>query len=104
MWDLTLDEQEEAIVAALRQWLARELPLARLRPGQTPTEPRAALHALAELGWLGIGLPEASGAADGQQRVAQRSRGPGLMAPVVTMGDRGWAEEVIAFTVVADLK
>lgn len=51
-----------------------------------------------------IGLPEASAVAVPLRAVAQRPRGAGLTAPVLGLGSGKGDQEVIAFTVVADLR
>ena len=61
MWDLLLSDDEAMIADSLRDYLAGELPIERLRPGASPADP-AKLHAgMAALGWFGVGLPEAMG-------------------------------------------
>jgi alkylation response protein AidB-like acyl-CoA dehydrogenase len=58
MWDLLASEDERIIADTVREFLAAEQPLARLRPGAAPVD---AWPAMAELGWFGAGLPEAAG-------------------------------------------
>jgi alkylation response protein AidB-like acyl-CoA dehydrogenase len=58
MWNLLPSDDERMIAEAVREFLAAEQPLARLRPGASATD---AWPAMAELGWFGMGLPEAAG-------------------------------------------
>ena len=63
--DLTLGAEQEAVRTAIRDLLADRLPMARVRqvvasePGIDETLWRQA----AELGWFGLGVPEAEGGA-----------------------------------------
>jgi len=61
MYDLLLSEDESMIAASVREFLAGELPIERLRPGAKPTDYEAVWQATGALGWFGVGLPESAG-------------------------------------------
>jgi alkylation response protein AidB-like acyl-CoA dehydrogenase len=58
VWNLLPGEDERMIAATVRDFLAAEQPLERLRPGAQPAD---AWPKMAGLGWPGAGLPEAAG-------------------------------------------
>jgi alkylation response protein AidB-like acyl-CoA dehydrogenase len=61
MFDLLLTEEETMIAAAARDFLAKELPLERLRPKASPRNIRSEVARMVALGWIGVGLPESVG-------------------------------------------
>jgi alkylation response protein AidB-like acyl-CoA dehydrogenase len=84
MWNLLLSENETMIAEAVREYLARELPLERLRPNANRGDPVAVHKAMAELGWFGVGLPESvGGAGQGliEEMLIQREFGRYLVSP-----------------------
>jgi alkylation response protein AidB-like acyl-CoA dehydrogenase len=86
MWDLLPSDDERMIAAAVREYLEGELPLARLRPGAGPGDPAKAWQGMAELGWFGVGLPEAVGGAGlglVAEMLIQRECGRYLVSPTV---------------------
>jgi alkylation response protein AidB-like acyl-CoA dehydrogenase len=83
MWHLIPSDDEAMIADSVREFLAAEQPLERLRPN---ARPRDAWSQMVELGWFGVGLPEAAGGA-GMGLVAealiQRECGRYLVSPSV---------------------
>ena len=63
MWNLLLNEDETMIAGSVRDYLAAEMPLERLRPNAKTVDAQAVTQGMAELGWFSVGLPEASGGA-----------------------------------------
>jgi len=63
VWDLVLNDDQAMIAESVREYLARELPLERLRPNAAPRNVSQTLGGVGELGWLGIGLPQNMGGA-----------------------------------------
>lgn len=62
MWNILLNEDEAMIADSVREFLAAELPLERLRPKPTVViEWDAIRPTMAQLGWFAVGLPEAAG-------------------------------------------
>ena len=61
--DLLPDEEQQAIIDQSANFLANELPLARLHAleGRPETLSEAVWKSMAELGWFGLGLPEECG-------------------------------------------
>ena len=61
--DLLPDEEQQAIIDESANFLANELPLARLHglAGGPETLSDGLWKSIAELGWFGLGIPEASG-------------------------------------------
>ena len=61
MWDLILNDEQAMIAESVRAYLARELPIERLRPKAPPRDAASVRNGMVELGWFGIGLPESAG-------------------------------------------
>ncbi len=62
MVDLLPSDEQQQILDSVAAFLAEELPVERFRGvGGTPNDDRAKWHRFVELGWLGLGLPEAHG-------------------------------------------
>jgi alkylation response protein AidB-like acyl-CoA dehydrogenase len=81
MWNLLPSEDERMIAGTVRDFLAAEQPLERLRPGAQWAD---AWPKMAGLGWLGVGLPEAvGGSAMGlvAEALIQRECGRYLVTP-----------------------
>jgi len=86
MLDLLLNQDETMIVDTAREYLARELPIERLRPKATPVDLARANAGMIELGWLGVGLPEnvgGSGLGLVEEMLLQRECGRFLVTPSV---------------------
>jgi alkylation response protein AidB-like acyl-CoA dehydrogenase len=86
MWDLTLSDEQAMIAEAVRDFLAAELPLERLRPKAPPRDPAAVRQGMAALGWFGVGLPEAAGGSGlglVEEMLVQRECGRHLASPTV---------------------
>lgn len=84
MYDLLLSGDEAMIADAVRDFLRRELPLERLRPGAAPVDEKAVWQRMAELGWFGVGLPEAAGGSGlglVEEILIQRECGRHLVSP-----------------------
>jgi alkylation response protein AidB-like acyl-CoA dehydrogenase len=83
MWNLIASDDERMIAEAVREFLAAEQPLERLRPGGRS---RDASAELGKLGWFGVGLPEAVGGAGMgivAEALVQRECGRVLLSPTV---------------------
>jgi alkylation response protein AidB-like acyl-CoA dehydrogenase len=81
MWNLLPSDDERIISETVRAFLAAEQPLERLRPNAPPTD---AWASMAELGWLGVGLPEAAGGSGlglAAEALIQRECGRYLVTP-----------------------
>ena len=63
MIDFGLSEEQEALQRAARDFLARECPPALVRKTAKAPDgvPRALYAKMAELGWMGLVVPEADG-------------------------------------------
>ncbi len=110
MWDLLLNDDQAMIADTVREYLAGELPIERLRPNAPPTDLVKAREGMAELGWFGVGLPEAvggSGMGLAEEMLIQRECGrnmvsPSMLAAVLAghvafhAGDTGLAGELTA--------
>lgn len=86
MYDLLLNDEETMIVQSVRDFLEGELPVERLRPNATPTDYAAVWRGMAELGWLGVGLPEEAGGSGMrliEEMLIQRECGRHLVSPAV---------------------
>jgi alkylation response protein AidB-like acyl-CoA dehydrogenase len=87
MWDLLQNEDEAMIAGSVREFLAGELPIERLRPrGAPPTDLARARAGMVELGWFGVGLPEevgGSGLGLVEEMLIQRECGRYLVSPSV---------------------
>jgi alkylation response protein AidB-like acyl-CoA dehydrogenase len=86
MWNLIANEDERMIVDSVREYLARELPIERLRPKAAPVDAAAVRQGLVKLGWFGVGLPEAvggSGLGLVEEMLVQRECGRYLATPSV---------------------
>ncbi len=84
MWDLLPNEDETMIANSVRDYLARELPIERLRPKAAPVDLDAVRAGMAELGWIGVGLPEQIGGAGlglVEEMLVQRECGRYLVSP-----------------------
>ena len=84
MLDLLLDEDEGMIAQTVRDYLARELPIDRLRPKAAPYDLAHARAEMFELGWFRIGLPESVGGAGlglVEEMLIQRECGRYLVGP-----------------------
>jgi alkylation response protein AidB-like acyl-CoA dehydrogenase len=110
MWNLLLNEDERMIADSVREFLARELPIERLRPKGVAADPARARAEMVELGWLGVGLPEdAGGSGLGlvEEMLIQRECGrymvsPSILATVLaahvaqTAGDTALAQALVS--------
>jgi alkylation response protein AidB-like acyl-CoA dehydrogenase len=86
MWNLLLNEDERMIADAVREFLARELPIERLRPKGVAADAVRARREMVELGWLGVGLPEEAGGSGlglVEEMLIQRECGRYLVTPGV---------------------
>lgn len=86
MWDMLLDNDQTIIIENVRHYLATEQPLERLRPNATEQDVVRDRSGIAELGWLGVGLPDAvGGAALGlvEEMLVARECGRFLVSPSV---------------------
>jgi alkylation response protein AidB-like acyl-CoA dehydrogenase len=63
MWDLPLNDEQAMIAESVREYLARELPLERLRPNAASRNAEEMRGVMGDLGWLGLGLPRNMGGA-----------------------------------------
>ena len=63
MMDFALSDEQEALARAAREFLARECPPALVRETARSADgiPRALSAKMAELGWMGLAVPEADG-------------------------------------------
>lgn len=61
MFDLIPSDEQAMIAESVRQFLADELPLERLRPNAKHSDAVRIRGAMAELGWFGIGIPSDAG-------------------------------------------
>jgi alkylation response protein AidB-like acyl-CoA dehydrogenase len=52
MWDLLPNDDERMIAEAVREYLAAELPIERLRPNARPVDPARVWQGMADLGWF----------------------------------------------------
>jgi alkylation response protein AidB-like acyl-CoA dehydrogenase len=86
MWDLTPSEDERMIADSVREFLARELPIERLRPKAPAVDAARVGQEIADLGWLGVGVAEdAGGSGLGlvEEMLIQRECGRYLVSPSV---------------------
>lgn len=86
MWDILLNDDERMIADSAREYLAAELPIERLRPNGAQVDMAGVRASMVELGWLGIGLPEAvggSGLGLVEEVLIQRECGRFLVSPSV---------------------
>ncbi len=84
MLDLLIDEDEAMIAATVRDFLARELPIERLRPKAVTIDLARTRAEMFELGWFRLGLPESVGGADlglVEEMLIQRECGRYLIGP-----------------------
>jgi alkylation response protein AidB-like acyl-CoA dehydrogenase len=84
--DLLLNEDEQQIVDSVRDVLSHEFSMERLCKHQPPftDSARSQWSALAELGWFGLGLPEAGGGMGlsvAEESLLLREAGRHLVAP-----------------------
>lgn len=77
MWDLLLNDDERMIADTVRDYLAAELPIERLRPNARPVDPEQAWQGMVDLGWFD---PELGLTA---QTLIQRECGRYLASPSV---------------------
>ncbi len=85
MWDLLLNDEQAMIAESVREYLARELPLERLRPNAV-AQNVGELRAMGDLGWLGLGLPQNMGGAGlglVEEMLVQRECARHLVSPSV---------------------
>jgi alkylation response protein AidB-like acyl-CoA dehydrogenase len=86
MWNLLLNEDETMIADSVKDYLARELPIERLRPKAAPRDLAQVRGDMVEHGWFGVGLPEAvggSGLGLVEEMLVQRECGRFLVSPSV---------------------
>ncbi len=86
MWDLLLNDDEAMIANAAREYLSNELPIERLRPNAPPVDLEKLRAGIAELGWIGLGLPESiggSGLGLVEESLVQRECGHYLVSPSI---------------------
>ena len=86
MWDLLLNEDETLIADSVREFLAQELPVERLRPGAPACDLEKVQAGMVEMGWFGVGLPESAGGAGlglVEEMLVQRECGRYLVSPSV---------------------
>lgn len=86
MLDLMPTEDEAMIADAARDFLTGELPIERLRPNASPVDDASVYRRMAELGWLGLGLPaDVGGSGMGllEEVIIQRECARHLASPFV---------------------
>jgi alkylation response protein AidB-like acyl-CoA dehydrogenase len=86
MWDLMLTDEQAMIAETVEDYLARELPLERLRPKARRPDPVQVCKNMVELGLFGAGLPEKVGGAGlglAEEVLVQRACGRYLASPSV---------------------
>jgi alkylation response protein AidB-like acyl-CoA dehydrogenase len=87
MWNLLLNEDERMIADSVREYLARELPIERLRPKtQVAVDLPQVRREMVDLGWFGVGLPEEAGGSGlglVEEMLIQRECGRYLVSPSV---------------------
>jgi alkylation response protein AidB-like acyl-CoA dehydrogenase len=86
MWNLMLNEDETMIADSVNAYLARELPIERLRPKSPPRDLAQIRADMVEHGWFGVGLPESvggSGLGLVEELLVQRECGRFLVSPAV---------------------
>jgi alkylation response protein AidB-like acyl-CoA dehydrogenase len=117
MWNLLINEDEAMIARSVREYLASELPIERLRPKAATTDIAQVSAGMYELGCFGVGLPEATGGAGlglVEEMLVQRECGRFLVSPVelasvlaahvaVQVGDDALARDLTIGTVRAAL-
>ena len=84
MWNLLLNEDQTMIADSVSAYLARELPIERLRPKAAPRDLAQIRADMVEHGWFGVGLPEAvggSGLGLVEEMLVQRECGRFLVTP-----------------------
>ena len=87
MFDVLLNQDQTAVLEGVRDYLAREGPLRRERDRKAAAfDGGRARAGMTELGWLGVGLPEAVGGAGlglVEELIVQRECGRELVSPSV---------------------
>jgi alkylation response protein AidB-like acyl-CoA dehydrogenase len=86
MWDLMLSDEQAMIAETVEDYLARELPLDRLRPKASKPDNAKVRAAMVDLGLFGAGLPEDVGGAGlglVEEVLIQRACGRYLVSPTV---------------------
>ena len=86
MWNIMPSEDENMIAESVRGFLASELPLERLRPKAKTVDAAALFKSMGELGWFGVGLPEACGGSGlglVEEMLIQREMGRYVASPCV---------------------
>ena len=86
IWDLLLSDEQVMIAESVHEYLARELPVERLRPKAPPRDVAQVRTGMIELGWFGLGLPESvtgTGLGLVEEVVVQRECGRYLVTPSV---------------------
>ncbi|MBW8753735.1 MAG: acyl-CoA dehydrogenase family protein [Sphingomonadales bacterium] len=110
MWDLVLSDEQAMIAESVRQFLAGELPIERLRPGTPPQDHGRAREGMARLGWFGIGIAEETGGMGLgliEEMLVQKGCGKHLASPSVlatviaahvaqAAGDRALASDLVS--------
>jgi alkylation response protein AidB-like acyl-CoA dehydrogenase len=110
MWNLLLNEDERMIADSVREYLARELPIERLRPKAPAVKLDQVRAEMVELGWFGVGLPEEAGGSGlglVEEMLIQRECGRYLVSPSMPAavlaahvahhaGDTGLAQALVA--------
>ena len=89
MWDLIPTDEQAMIEDSVRQFLADELPLERLRPNAKPIDAARIRKNMATLGWFGIGVAaDAGGMGLGlaEEMLVQRACGKHLASTTVLAG------------------
>jgi alkylation response protein AidB-like acyl-CoA dehydrogenase len=86
MWDLVLDDDQMMIAESVREFLASEAPIERLRPNAVSADFARTRAGIIELGWFALGLPEAVGGAGlgvVEEILVQRECGRQLISPSI---------------------
>jgi alkylation response protein AidB-like acyl-CoA dehydrogenase len=86
MWNLLLNEDERMIADSVREYLARELPIERLRPKAAGVDLAQLRAEMVGLGWFAVGLPEEAGGSGlglVEEMLVQRECGRYLVSPGV---------------------
>jgi alkylation response protein AidB-like acyl-CoA dehydrogenase len=86
MWDLVLNNDQVMITESVREYLASEAPIERLRPNAVPRDFAHVWAGMIELGWFGLGLPEVVGGAGlglVEEVLVQRECGRYLISPSI---------------------
>lgn len=112
MWNILLNEDEAAIAESVREFLAAELPLERLRPKAAPVDAAQVRASMAQLGLFSVALPESAGGAEAglvEEMLIQREFGRYVASPAtlaimlaghvcIASGDEALAREATSGT------